>query len=559
MTDTAVETTDPAGEPDGPQAPAMIAVSQLTAHPGNVRDDLELTAEFCASIAELGVRIPLLITPAGDGYRVIEGHRRLAAVVKAGHTEVPCVLDAALAKDEAGQYLDMVLANSDSHRRNFTPVQEALALFAAHEAGASRTRIRKATGRKADQVKTALAAGKMSPQTREQALALPRQATLDELALLAEFDGDEDATETLLSAIRWGHNVEYAAERIRQERAEAAEYAKLRADLEAGGYQVTEDMPPGAMLVGALTHDGEPLTEETHAECPGRGVCLRPWNRLKPSYYCTDRVAHGHGLLFEPVAPPAEPRVFAAGGGDEATPEPADGPAPAPAPPEPEPAPDPARRLVIEGNKAWSAAAQVRRRWLRELFTRRTAPKGVAQFVTKQLLSMPEPLRRALGTAHSMGLFDHLTGHPATVWAGECGTYPTGRLPLLMLAALVTAYESEIHGPEDSKRATWRPEKWSPCPTRDAGVYLAFLRDDLGYELSPVERSVADGTPYTGDNPPEPLTAEAGHAAPDDSADGPDDPPWDTSGHDHAGEDRPAGDGDAAGAEDPARQAPEAA
>jgi hypothetical protein len=38
-----------------------ISVSQLTAHPGNVREDLELTPEFCASIASEGVRVPLLV------------------------------------------------------------------------------------------------------------------------------------------------------------------------------------------------------------------------------------------------------------------------------------------------------------------------------------------------------------------------------------------------------------------------------------------------------------------------------------------------------------------
>jgi hypothetical protein len=64
--------------------PAMIAVSGLAGHPGNVRGDLELTRSFCASVAEAGVRIPLLVTPSGDGYRVVEGHRRLAAAVKAG-------------------------------------------------------------------------------------------------------------------------------------------------------------------------------------------------------------------------------------------------------------------------------------------------------------------------------------------------------------------------------------------------------------------------------------------------------------------------------------------
>jgi ParB family chromosome partitioning protein len=96
---------------------------------------------------------------------VIEGHRRLAAAAEAGLAEVPCVLDADRAGDRAGQFLDMLVANSEGHRKNFAPVEEAAALFAAHEAGASRTRIRKATGRMAEEVKTALTAGRISGES----------------------------------------------------------------------------------------------------------------------------------------------------------------------------------------------------------------------------------------------------------------------------------------------------------------------------------------------------------------------------------------------------------
>jgi ParB-like nuclease domain len=100
----------------------LIPVEQLAAHPGNVRSDLDLNPEFCASVAEAGVRVSLLITKTPDGgYRVIEGHRHLAAALKAGLAEVPCELDPARADDEAGQYLDMLLANGDGYRRNFTP------------------------------------------------------------------------------------------------------------------------------------------------------------------------------------------------------------------------------------------------------------------------------------------------------------------------------------------------------------------------------------------------------------------------------------------------------
>ena len=69
---------------DAPPWRAMIAVSQLAAHPGNVRADLDLNEEFVNSIAVNGVLVALRITPDGDGFRIIDGGRRLAAALKAG-------------------------------------------------------------------------------------------------------------------------------------------------------------------------------------------------------------------------------------------------------------------------------------------------------------------------------------------------------------------------------------------------------------------------------------------------------------------------------------------
>jgi ParB family chromosome partitioning protein len=283
-----------AGEPgSGPQpggagvpARLMVAVSELAAHPGNVREDLELTAEFCASIASAGVRVPLLITLTGEGsYRVIEGHRRLAAAVQAGLAEVPCDLDPGRAGDEAAQYLDMLLANSGTYRRNFAPVEEAAALFAAHEAGASRTRLRKATGRKAEEIKTALKAGQLSPGTRAAAGDLARELDLEDLALLAEFDGDPGAVSQIIDACRRGHPVEYVAERIRRDRAEAAEQQRIVEELQAAGFAITDEVPSGGARLSQLQHEGEDLTPETHAACPGRGVYFPPWNLLVPVHY----------------------------------------------------------------------------------------------------------------------------------------------------------------------------------------------------------------------------------------------------------------------------------
>ena len=68
---------------------------------------------------------------------------------------------------------------------------------------------------------------------------------------------------------------------------------------------------------------------------------------------------------------------------------------------------------MISGNKAWRAASEVRKRWLASLFARRTAPREVAPFVARQLLTMPDPLRSGLAAAPGRVLFSEITGQPA--------------------------------------------------------------------------------------------------------------------------------------------------
>jgi ParB family chromosome partitioning protein len=490
----------------------MMAVVDLAAHPGNVRADLNLTDEFTASIAAEGVRIPLLITPAEDGrWRVIEGHRRLAAAIAAGLPEVPCDIDPDRVGDEAGQYLDMLLANSDSYRANYTPAEEAAALFAAHEAGATRTRLRKATGRTPAQVKTALTAGGLSPDTKAAATALDRPPSLDDLALLAEFDSDPDATARLLRALDQRYPVEHVAERIRQERAEAAEHARVRAEVEQAGVPVTDSLPDGAMWLHSLSHDSAALTSETHAACPGHAAIFQSWNLAHPAYYCASPAEHGHVSQYDLIRAGTGTGTIsgsASGHGD---------PNPAGTAPLPEPAPDPSRRIVIEGNRAWQAAAEVRHRWLAStLFPRRTLPRDAAAFVAGQLLAMPDPLHSGLPAARNQPLFTTLTGRSADEWKAECDTATTGRLTVALLAPLVTAYEHAMTSGEG--RNTWRTDRYSPCPRSRAGQYLAFLAS-LGYQLSDIEQAVADSIPWTGDTPGTTLTI-TDPAPGDTSADG---------------------------------------
>ena len=303
-------------------------------------------------------------------------------------------------------------------------------------------------------------------------------------------------------ALRDGYAVEYVAERIRQDRAEAAEHERLRAELEESGTPVTEDLPDGAVRLTALVQDEEDLTAEAHAACPGRGVFFPTWSRLYPVHYCADPAAHGHAvrsLLLHSPGP--------GDGGAEAS-----GVPPVPSVGSP---PDPGRRLVIEGNKAWKAAGEVRKRWLGGvLFARRSAPREAAPFVARQLLTMPDPVRSGLASAPGRDLLHEITGRTAAAWLETCDTTPAARLPLLMLAPIVTAYETAMT--EGEGKNTWRTDRYSPCPRREAGTYLAFLAS-IGYQFSAIEQALADGVPYTGDGPGEAALADSDEA---DDADG---------------------------------------
>jgi ParB family chromosome partitioning protein len=307
-----------------------------------------------------------------------------------------------------------------------------------------------------------------------------------------------------VDALQRGYNVEYQAERIRQDRAEAAGHQQLLDELQAAGVPITTDLPAGAARLSQLLHDGEDLTPQAHGSCPGRGAFFYSWALQNPVYFCASPEEHGHAFRTSQSAQPPAAGGPAPDAGDGGTPGPGTSPVPA------EERPDPAPRLVIEGNKAWQAAAEVRKRWLTDtLFARRAAPREVAQFVARQLLAMPEPLRTGLSIAPVRMSFAEVTRQDAAKWLEICATTAAARLPLLMLAPMAVTYEYAMT--ENEGRNTWRTDgRYSPCPRTQAGEYLAFLAS-IGHTLTPIEQAVADGVAWTGDTPAEdPLPADEG-------------------------------------------------
>lgn len=90
-------------------------------HQPRVRFGEEGMAELAASIAQLGVLQPLLVTPMEDGdYMLVSGERRLRAARRAGLTSVPVVV-----RDvDDRELLEMALVEN-LQREDLDPIEEA--------------------------------------------------------------------------------------------------------------------------------------------------------------------------------------------------------------------------------------------------------------------------------------------------------------------------------------------------------------------------------------------------------------------------------------------------
>jgi hypothetical protein len=107
--------------------------------------------------------------------------------------------------------------------------------------------------------------------------------------------------------------------------------------------------------------------------------------------------------------------------------------------------PDPTRKLVIEGNKAWTVSGTVRQRWLADKrLARKTAPKEAMPFIASQLLTRPGPVRDHLGGATGYPVFTQLTG--GGYKPGEVAAWPASRLPLALLELLKIVRSKRLAG-----------------------------------------------------------------------------------------------------------------
>ncbi len=127
-TDPTLAAAPPSQEPPSHATPlplggAMdIAIGTVTPNPHQPRRDFDLRSleELAASIRQSGIIQPIIVRPAGDGYQLIAGERRLRAAKLAGLTHIPALL-----KDvDAAAQAQMALIEN-IQRQDLNPIDRA--------------------------------------------------------------------------------------------------------------------------------------------------------------------------------------------------------------------------------------------------------------------------------------------------------------------------------------------------------------------------------------------------------------------------------------------------
>lgn len=471
----------------------------------NVRDDLNLSKEFVASIKDHGVLVPIVAIKTDDGLRVRMGHRRTAAAVQAGLASVPVVVVESAAEGDAATIERLLTQHAENtHRAALTTGEDAKVSHQLSLLGLSTTQIARRTHTKKAHVEAGIKVAESELATK----ATERyDLTLEQAVTVAEFEDDTEVAKALIVAASKGQ-FEHVAQRARHDRERAQAQAAVLAALAEQGVTVVAKPrydEPGEVVAYLRDSAGERLDRDGHGECPGHAVYLAEvevytepdgtvldanrwgdvdwpegkepadddeaearWEAVTvttewhPEPVCTDTKAHGH--LTDSQWYDRQGRGSKSAAEKSEAEREAD---------------KKARKLVIENNKAWKAARDVRAEWVKKYLTRKTPPAGFGEFLAKTL------------TDHST-VANSTAGHNvAAEWFGfEAESYGTSRklkdlaakandkrATVIALGIILGGYESDY----------CTDHSWRHDGTHNAtGMYLRYLQS-LGYVLSDVE------------------------------------------------------------------------
>jgi ParB family chromosome partitioning protein len=175
-----------------------LRLDQIEANPHQPRKELRKIAELAASIAEIGVTQPVIVTEIIDdvSYRLVDGHRRYAAAKQAGVTHVPAIVT-----DTDSEALEVMrLYASNTQRDDFDAVESSHVVQSMLELGVAAQVIEKASGLTEAEVGWA----KTVAASKKAAKVVPLQASLEEAAGILEFEDKPDLVKNLTDQVGAG-------------------------------------------------------------------------------------------------------------------------------------------------------------------------------------------------------------------------------------------------------------------------------------------------------------------------------------------------------------------
>jgi len=184
--------------PSRPAEPAsglmQIAIDQISPNPYQPRRTFNEASleDLARSVREHGIVQPLVVTRAGERYKLIAGERRFRAAQKAGLTSVPVIVKEMVREGDA---LEIALIEN-IQREDLNPIEEAHAYHQLHEEfGLTQEEISKRVGKERstvanflrllklpDSVKKLLASGQLSMGHARALLAIESAKKQEQLA-----------------------------------------------------------------------------------------------------------------------------------------------------------------------------------------------------------------------------------------------------------------------------------------------------------------------------------------------------------------------------------------
>jgi ParB family transcriptional regulator, chromosome partitioning protein len=303
-----------------------------------------------------------------------------------------------------------------------------------------------------------------------------------------EFEDDTEAVKALIAAAQIGPvRFDHVVAHMRRERREQEARARAVQDLTDAGVRVVDDSSWDQNLECLTDADGNDLDEATHCSCPGHAATLE-WaepgedDEGEGSWVavavCTDPAGHGHrsrygrsfGASTETTGTGADTGADTGAEAEAAAAE----------------AKRAERRKVIASNKKWRAAEEVRREWLRQLYGRKTPPKGAHRYVLGELARADWRLTSKISGGHTLAceLLGLSQGRETLEEAMSKAS--DGRAQVIALALVLSAYE------DHTSVETWRRS------TSEDREYLSRLIE-WGYEPSDIEAGVLGNAENTDD------------------------------------------------------------